>query len=200
MTPKQLLEKLKEDASDKTKETLDAIYQICQEQLDRGVNEFSVATISRLGHKRGVPKPQSIRNKSGENYRALIQSFADYSPTKGLVKPSKKDNDWIEEIANPKHKLLVRIQASELKAAQQQLQEIIPPNTRINVYDYKNTSPTDIKLSDQERRALEYLVSPTFQKKWNFHPNDYGELVDASNTPVFKVATLDAIKKALEHL
>ena len=200
MTPTQLLEKPKEDASDKTKETLDAIYQICQEQLDRGVNEFSVTTISRLGHKRGVPKPQSIRNKSGENYRALIQSFADYSPTKGLAKPSKKDNDWIEEIANPKHKLLVRIQASELKAAQQQLQEIIPPNTRINVYDYKNTTPTDMKLNDQERRALEYLISPTFQKKWNFHPNEYGELVDVSNTPVFKVATLDAIKKALEHL
>ena len=159
-----------------------------------------MTTISRLGHKRGVPKPQSIRNKSGENYRALIQSFADYSPTKGLAKPSKKDNDWIEEIANPKHKLLVRIQASELKAAQQQLQEIIPPNTRINVYDYKNTTPTDMKLNDQERRALEYLISPTFQKKWNFHPNEYGELVDVSNTPVFKVATLDAIKKALEHL
>ena len=200
MTPKQLLEKLKEDASDKTKETLDAIYQICQEQQDRGVNEFSVSTISRLGHKRGVPKPQSIRNKSGENYRALIQIFADYSPTKGLVKPSKKDNDWIEEIANPKHKLLVRIQASEIKAAQQQLQEIIPPNTRINVYDYKNATPADIKLNDQERRALEYLVSPIFQKKWNFHPNEYGELVDGNNTPVFKVATLDAIKKALEHL
>lgn len=200
MTPQELLEKLKKDASDKTKETLDAIYQICQEQQDRGINEFSVATISRLGHKRGVPKPQSIRNKSGENYRALIQSFADSSPTKGLSPPTKKDNDWIEEITNPKHKLLVRIQASELKAAHQQLREIIPPNTRINVHDYKNSTPNDVKLNDQERRALEYLISPIFQKKWDFHQNEYGELVDINNNPVFKVATLDAIKKALEHL
>jgi hypothetical protein len=200
MKPNDLILKLKENASAKTTETLDAIYQICQEQKDRGIDDFSVTTISRLGSKRGVPKAQSIRNKAGESYRALIQSFADNNSTKGLIKSTKKEDDWIEEITNPKHKLLARIQASELKVANQKLREIIPPNTRINVYDYKNAAPTDIKLTDQERRALEYLISPTFQKKWNFHSNEYGELVDINNNPVFKVATLDAIKKTLEHL
>jgi hypothetical protein len=186
MKPNDLILKLKENASAKTTETLDAIYQICQEQKDRGIDDFSVTTISRLGSKRGVPKAQSIRNKAGESYRALIQSFADNNSTKGLIKSTKKEDDWIEEITNPKHKLLARIQASELKVANQN--------------DYKNAAPTDIKLTDQERRALEYLISPTFQKKWNFHSNEYGELVDINNNPVFKVATLDAIKKTLEHL
>jgi hypothetical protein len=31
-----------------------------------------VATIARLGYKRGVPKAQSLRNKTGESYRALL--------------------------------------------------------------------------------------------------------------------------------
>jgi len=86
MKPSELTIKLKKNASPKTIETLDAIYQICQEQQDRGVDDFSISTISRLGSKRGIPKAQSIRNKAGESYRALIQSFADNSSTKGLIK------------------------------------------------------------------------------------------------------------------
>ena len=77
MTPIELNEKLKINASYKVQQTLDAIYQICLEQQERGIYDFSVATISRLGHQRGVPKAQSIRNKSGEKYRALISLFAD---------------------------------------------------------------------------------------------------------------------------
>ena len=69
MKPAELLEKLKETASPKGSKTLDAIYEICIEQEQRGLGDFSVATIARLGHKRGIPKAQSLRNKSGESYR-----------------------------------------------------------------------------------------------------------------------------------
>jgi hypothetical protein len=200
MSPQDLLDKLKENASQKTQDTLDSIYQICIEQQARGIDDFSVSTISRLGYKRGVPKSQSIRNKSGEQYRALIQAFSELNTNKKQIKVPKKDEDWIEEITNPKHKLLVRILASELKAAQKKLSEIIPPNMRINVYDYKNTKAETIKLSEQERRALEYLVSISFQRRWSFKPTEYGELIDANDNPVFKVCTLDAIKKALDYL
>ncbi len=54
------------------------------------------------------------------------------------------------------------------------------------------------KLSDQEVRALQYFVY-RFPKKWNLKPTHYGELVDESNKPVFKVSTLDALRKALEY-
>lgn len=201
MTPKELLEKLKKNASSKVQETLDSIYQICLEQQERAINDFSIATISRLGQKRGVPKAQSIRNKSGEKYRALIQSFAETSPVKNVTELPKRDEDWIDEISNPKHKLLAKIQASELRAAKQQLKEILPPNLRIDVYDHKNAPDlTEHKLSDLERRALEYLLSDSFKRKWYLTENEYGELVDSNNSPIFKIATLDAIKKALEYL
>lgn len=79
MNPEELLEKLKQGASAKVKETLDAVYEVCKEQQERGINDFSIATIAKLGSKRGVPKAQSIRNKSGEKYKALIVAFADNS-------------------------------------------------------------------------------------------------------------------------
>ncbi|WP_340600953.1 gamma-mobile-trio protein GmtX [Acinetobacter sp. HZNU-JH01] len=202
MNPEELLNKLKLGSSLKIQQSLDAIYEICIEQKERGIRDFSISTIAKLGNNRGVPKAQSIRNKTGEKYRALIQSFADLaSQTPKLRKPSQSENDWIEEIQNPKHQLLVRIMASELKEAQQMIREIIPPKQKIDIYDHKNMIPDEsFRLSDQEVRALQYLLSVDFQKKWNLKPTHFGELVDESNKPVFKVSTLDALRKALEYL
>ena len=91
--------------------------------------------------------------------------------------------------------------ASELKEARQMIREIIPPKQRIDIYDHKNMRPDEsFKFSKQEIRALQYLLSTDFQKKWNLKPTQFGELVDESNKPVFKVSTLDALRKALENL
>lgn len=202
MTPNKLLEKLKLDSSSKKQETLEIIYQICEEQLERGVNDFSIATIAKLGNKRGVPRAQSLRNKTGEKYQALIQCFAEEATKKSIPKKiPKNESSWIDEIDNPKHKLLVRMLASELKSTKKQLDEVIPPNLRVDVYDHK-TAPleSNFKLTRLERSAFEYILSQSFRNKWQLTENEYGELVDSSSTPVFKVSTIDAIKKALEYL
>lgn len=203
MSPLELLESLKKDSSNKVQESLDAIYEICQEQKDRGLSDFSVSTIARLGYMRGVPKAQSIRNKTGEKYRALIQAFIDSStPNRALKKLSQTDNDWISEIENPKHQILVRILASELKAANQMINEIIPPKQRIEIYDHSPVSQpkASFKLNEIEIRALQYLLSEDFQKAWKLTSTDQGALLNEEKKLVFKVATLDAIRKALENL
>lgn len=73
-----------------------AIYDICMEQQERGIYDFSISTIAKLGCKRRVPQAQSIRNKTGEKYRALIQAFADSTSSKKKLKnfPSKKLIDF----------------------------------------------------------------------------------------------------------
>ena len=200
MELEELLAKLKQDSSLKIQQTLDAIYVICKEQQKRGIHEFSVSTIAKLGFNRGVPKAQSIRNKTGAKYRALLKGFEESSTQKyKLKKPSQKDNDWIEEIKDPKLQILVRIMASNLKEAEQIIREKISLKPRIEIYDHVK-SDQNCKLSDQEIRALKYLLSTDFQKKWNLKPTEYGELVDESNKPVFKVSTLNALRKALEYL
>jgi hypothetical protein len=202
MTPEKLLEQLKTGASNKIQETLDAVYEVCSEQRDRGVHDFTIASIAKLGFKRGVPKAQSIRNKSGEKYRILIDAFSEHSSKKAkLKKPSQTQTDWIDEIENPKHQLLTRILASELKEANQIIRELIPPKQRIDVYDYRNMPEQEsFKLTEPEIRALKYLLSDDFKKKWLLKETEYGELVDENNSPVFKVATTDALRKTLEHL
>ena len=200
MSPAEVLLKLKENASKKTQETLDSIYEICVEQKERGLEDFSIATVAKLGHKRGVPQAQSIRNKSGEPYRALLKAFSDSSLKKAKLEIPKKDEDWIDEIGNPKHKLLVRIMASELKTANQKLREILPPKLRIDVYDHKSQPEPTCKITELERRALEYLTSENFQKKWNIKPTEYGEYENERGEIIFKAGTLSAIKKALDNM
>lgn len=203
MDSKILLETLKQDSSSKVQESLEAIYEICLEQKERGLTDFSIATISRLGHKRGVPKAQSIRNKTGEKYRALIQSFLDtIEPLKTLQKISKTEEDWISEISNPKHQILVRILASELKEAKQIINEMIPPKQRIEIYDHKfeTYSASTFKLTELEIRALRHLLTVEFQKEWHLSETGYGGLVNEQNKTVFKSGTLDALRKALEQL
>ncbi|MGB0466642.1 MAG: gamma-mobile-trio protein GmtX [Pontibacterium sp.] len=201
MKPDELLEKLKETTSPKACKTLDAIYEICVEQEQRGLNDFSVATIARLGHKRGVPKAQSLRNKTGESYQALLRSFEDQHRGDKPRVEARAEDDWIEEIQNPKHKLLARIQASELAAANKKLRDFLPPGTRIDVRDYQNEAlGEDHKLNNLERRALEYLISEEFLGKWEFSISEYGEIVDGTGTVVLRAATVDAVKKALTYL
>lgn len=201
MNPEEMLGELKKGASQKTIDTLEAIYTICNEQADRGVSDYSFATIAKLGYRRGVPKAQSMRNKTGKVYRALISSFADSDPLKDLEKISKTAESWIDEIGSPKHRLLARIQASELKAAQSKLREIIPPDTIIEIFDNKNVSiEAEHRLTSSERKALEYLLSNSFRKKWSFSQTEFGELIDENEDVVFKPATIDALKKALDYL
>lgn len=174
---------------------------ICMEQKQRGLQDFSIATIARLGNKRGVPKAQSLRNKTGESYRALLRSFEDdTSGAKPHPKTRSKD-DWIDEIASPKHKLLARVQASELDAADKLLRDLVPPGTRIEVRDHQNETKEDGgSLNEQERRALEYLISDQFLAKWQFTVSEYGEVLDINSNVILKAATVDAVKTALTYL
>jgi hypothetical protein len=201
MKPFEVLEKLKISASQKAKKTLDVIYEICEEQEQRGLADFSIATISRLGQQRGVPKAQSLRNKSGESYRALICAFEGKHQNSDLPKKVKNEGDWIEEIKNPKHKLLARIQASELVAANKKLLEFVPPGTRIEIFDHQNIEGQEgSKLSNLERRALEFIISDKFLNKWSFTVSEYGEVVDGSGVVVLRSGTVDAVNKALTYL
>jgi hypothetical protein len=79
MTPDELLDLLKAKSNTRKQRSLEIINGICREQLDRGSSDFSIATIGRLSSERGGPSPQTIRNKGGDDFRALIATWAEHS-------------------------------------------------------------------------------------------------------------------------
>jgi hypothetical protein len=198
MTPDELLAVLK-TKSPRQSSTLDAVYAVCQEQVDRGATDFSYSTISRLGAGRGVPRVQSIHNKAGENYRALIKCFEDSPGARKRVPRPKASDAWVEDIKDPKTKLMVNITLSKLREAEKLNRELIPPDTEFRVDDRPGT-PTDFKLTSPERNAIEYLLSEDFLRAWNLEVGQRGTLVDSAGRNVFKPGTMDALKKVLKYL
>ena len=199
MNPQSLLEKLKIGASSKQAKTLNAIYHVCQEQIDRGASDFSYTAISRIGADRGVPKAQSIRNRSGEVYQALIKGFTEYYVSSNKPRKRKLADAWIDEIPDPKIRLLVSKQQAELIEAKRLVREIVPPNTTI-IVDDRRGALAEHRLSDVERRALEFIASDEFLRERGYTIGDRGDVVDSNGSRLFKPGTIDGIKKALKFL
>ncbi|MCU7999807.1 gamma-mobile-trio protein GmtX [Shewanella oncorhynchi] len=204
ISPQIVLEQLKKQVSNKIQASLEAIYLICEEQQQRGLNEFSYATIARLGKGRGVPAAQSIRNKTGEPYRSLIASFANLTPKSN--KPVAKTNKgqsyaWIDELKDPIVRLQANILYSQKLTAERLVNEIVPINQVIEVFDGAATASVQAKLTDLEREAFEYLISTEFMRRQQLEFGPNGSILSFnSKDSVFPVATIDAIKKALQYL
>lgn len=198
MNTEELLAKLKSEASPRVSASLDAIYKVCNEIKNVGGDDFSISTISKMGEKYGVPKAQSIRNKSGEVYRTLINSYLNASQPKSRIRTTSKYS-WIDEITSLKHRSLVKMLVAELMEKERMIKEIIPPGQLIRVYDGVPGAP-NTKLSDLEFKALTYLNSDDFLKKWKFTRGQYGDAVDLNGNRILPIATFDAIEKSLNSL
>ncbi|WP_052439731.1 gamma-mobile-trio protein GmtX [Vibrio campbellii] len=204
ITPEEVLSQLKKKASSRVQNSLEAVFTICKEQQERGLNDFSYSTIARLGKGRGVPAAQSIRNKTGESYRTLIASFN--SSAKDQPRPARstskgKMHAWIDELDDPVVKLQANILYAQKKEAERLLNEVVPINQVIEVFDNVDVSVASIKLTELERSALEYLISSEFLRRHQLELGKNGSIVSTdTQKSFFPVATLDAIKKALQNL
>lgn len=203
--PEKVLEQLKQQVSTRMQNSLEAVFTVCEEQRERGLTDFSYATIARLGKGRGVPAAQSIRNKTGEAYRTLIASFASANPKQEGKCPSYSQKGqtfaWIDELEDPVVRLQANILYSQKKEAERLLKEVVPINQVIEVFDGGAMATSSIKLTELERSALEYLLSNEFLRRHQLEPGANGSIVKLdSKEPFFLVATIDAIKKALQNL
>ncbi|MGK0270007.1 MAG: hypothetical protein ACI88H_000640 [Cocleimonas sp.] len=204
ISPQMILEQLKKTVSSRVQASLDAIYLICEEQQQRGLNEFSYTTIARLGKGRGVPAAQSIRNKTGEPYRTLIVSFANITPksNKSVASTNKGQSyAWIDELKDPVVRLQANILYSQKIAAEKLVKEIAPIDQVIEIFDGDSSASAVTKLTNLERDALEHLISTEFMRTQRLELGPNGSILTANKKErFFPVATLDAIKKALQYL
>ncbi|RAI71903.1 hypothetical protein DOZ80_08705 [Pseudomonas fluorescens] len=198
MTPDEMLAHLK-DRAPRQKATLDAVFAVCQEQIERGVADFSFSTIARMGAGRGVPKVQSIRNKTGDNYRMLIKCFEGSAGARKRIPKAKSADAWVDEIEDARLRLMANITLSKLKEAERLNRELIPPGMEIRIDD-RGGSHFQSSLTPVERRALEHLISEEFFTAWRLKPGGKGTVVDEQGKVVFKPGTLDALTKILNSL
>lgn len=199
MNIQETFEKLCSEAkNERVKKTLEDIQDVCREQQSRGSKDFSVATIARLGENRGVPKAQSIRNKTGEMYRVLIKAWQDQNP-KRLVPRTSSPLDWIERIDDPVIKYLVYDLASANKHLKAELQ-LCKSVTKLNI-DMRQTSGSNdspvAMLLESERDALYQAIDDAFLSKQGFARTSRGSIIDSKGRTVFKNGFVSGIQKLL---
>lgn len=97
-SPDALLTALQKDASTRTRQSLTLIHSICSEQNVSGSKDFSVATIGKLSSGRGGPSQQSIRNVSGEHYRALLSAWASYADGAVRKPPARAESGVADDV------------------------------------------------------------------------------------------------------
>lgn len=189
LSPEKVLKQLKSNASSRTQSSLDSVFTVCKEQQERGLSDFSYSTIARLGKGRGVPAAQSIRNKTGEPYRTLIASFISAVPESSTTqsKPSLKSKSysWIDELEDPVVRLQANILYSQKKEAEKLLQEVVPLNQVIEVFDGVSSNSSSYKLTELERSALEYLLSPEFLRRNQLELGENGSIVSSDKKKSF---------------
>jgi len=199
MNIEEIFENLCSEAkNERMRKTLRAIHDVCSEQHERGSKDLSVATIARLGEGKGVPQAQSIRNKSGEIYRALINSWQDAYP-KPLKPKISTSLEWVERIEDPAIKYLIYDLVSEKKSLASELQ-LCKSATKLNI-DMRQLESYELQklptLIDSEREAVVQAIDDSFLARKGLKRTSRGAIVDSSDKVIFKNGFVSAIEKLI---
>lgn len=208
---RKLLDNMCRIASPRKEKTLRLIYQICEEQNERGSRDFSVTTIGHLSAERNGPSAAAIRNKTGEDYRALMKAFAESVGGKsrkgGEPRPDKTD-EILEGIVDPVLRTRIGLMLAEIESLRAQLLATrhlanttstirlesisAPPAT---AKESSTSQPDD--LSAMELRALQSAISDRTLTHWGWSADAEGRVLNDTGQVVFQAGFLAAIRKVI---
>ena len=190
--------------SSRSRKSLAAIHEVCREHRSSGAVDFRIATIAKLGANRGVPSAQTIRNKTGEPYRAVIdawQALGDQKKKeiKGRITPSGK-YDWVDELGNPTHRYLVLdliAQVRHLRAENKGFASIKKLDIDCRS-DSEAAAESQIpNLRSHELDALKEAISTEFLNRHGWVRGERGSIKDQNDKVIFRNGFVDVIEKVL---
>jgi len=213
MNPSELLAQLKGTANSGKSRNLDIVDAVCREQFERGSKDFSVATIARicLEEKKG-PSKSTIHNKTGDDYKALIATWAKFAGG-GTKKPKRATenpiNDVLAKIDNPAVRAVMGSVLAENKKLRGEV-NLLKSQAKVVIdrrAEITSSAPQEAiqiispsaGLTASETEALHHAVSERFlsDEGWEIDPN--GRILNSrTRRAIFKVGFASAIRKVLE--
>jgi hypothetical protein len=210
-----MLDGLKTHANSRKQRSLDIVHQVCQEQHERGSRVFSIAIIGKLSAKKGGPATQSIRNKAGGDYRALIKTWAEHTGGSTRKPATPIQPTWeaiLDKIPDPAVRSIVgaliadnRKLKGKLNLLQRQTEVVIDRRTAPAPKEDAAVPPIQVlpamcRLLDTEVVALRHAISDELMKSegWIIEENGrVARLINDRNRTIFKVGFVTAIHKVL---
>ncbi len=211
--PDELFVQLQENASVRKKRTLEIIHGVCKKQYESGNKDFSISTIAKFIADNGGPSEQALRNKQGEDYRALIKQWAGHSDgSSRKVKKQKStglNDEILANVADPTTRALVGMILAENRKLKNE-NSLLKQQTTLTI-DMRKPKNEDLgnsqnvvlvspshDLTDTELKALREAISDDFMKDRGWTVDNYGRVKEKS-FQVYKPGYVSAIKKVLKE-
>ena len=188
----------------RSRKSLEALHAVCKEHHDSGAVDFRISTIAKLGASRGVPSEQTIRNKTGEHYRAVIEAWQALGDQKKKAIKARTttsgEYDWVDEVSNKTHRFLILDLISKvrkLRAENKRFASIkkLEIDYRAGAED-KSESRLPSLLS-HEIDALRDAISEESLKLKGWTKTERGSIKDQNGKVVLRNGFVDALEKAL---
>lgn len=201
---KTIYKALREEAkSERTRNSLSIINDICIEQLQSKTKDFSIANIGALSEQKNGPKTQAIRNKTGFLYRELIAAYSDSIKSDKPVISQGKDS-WVDNIEDTTARWLVvdLIQENKkLKGVNDTLKSDLKNTEHPIQINFggsgKVLTPPSLGLTNSEIDTLKNAIDTTKLTKIGLTVNSRKGIEDASGKRLFGNGFIDAIEKIL---
>lgn len=214
--PELILEDLKADKSPRTQASLDKLNELLKNLYEAGSNDYSIVTIGKLSKEQGGVGIVSIRNKSGEHYRRLIEAWASKANTtmkKPPVPHSRQreiscDEKLLRKLDDPVLKTLfgqIIAERNKLRNENRVLKQL--EHINIDQRSKRVLAPAEAMPSFNgllypfEIDSLKKAISDSFMKRhfWTVDEK-YASVKDENGRVLYDPGYVSAIKKVLDHV
>lgn len=208
--PNDFVNELMETASPRKKRTLELIHKVCKEQHHRGSKDFSIPTMVKLLKDEGGPSEQTIRNKDGAEYRALLKCWADFSDGTSKKPTKMKESSFSDTILDGIEDITIRALVGIVLAENKKLKgenSILKQQTNLTIdmrpYSKTTSNNKDVdtslslsKLLPSEVSALQHAISAEFLKQQGYTTDEQGRVL-YKGISIYKAGYVTAIKKVI---
>ena len=217
-----ILEDLKTGKTSRTKDSLDKLNALLEARFNAGEKDYSIATIGRVSKGDGGVGTVSIRNKTGEHFRLLIDVWATKAKTtmkKPPVAHSRKRNvpsdiELLKRLDDP----AMRAVFGQIIAEKNKLRSencILKQHANIT-FDMRPTKAVHAEQVNQDTvevlpsldgmllpsdiEALEDAINEDKIAQRGWTVSKYGAVKDEHERPLFKNGFVLAIRKVLAQV
>jgi len=207
MKPDELFQLLCAKANARKVRHLTILNGVCQEQHDRGSKDFSIATIARLSIKVDGPAESTIRNRAGDDYKGLIQAWAEFS-SGSIRKPKQVADDPLVAVLSKIPDIAVRSIMGAVIAENRKMRgELRTLKANVNLVldlraeapaaagDTIEVLPASHGLTASEVSALKYAISPELLDSEGWVTDEHGRVLNSKGRPVQRVGYVSALRK-----
>ncbi|WP_370258779.1 gamma-mobile-trio protein GmtX [Marinobacter nauticus] len=190
--------------SSRSRRSLEALYGVCKEHYEAGAVDFRIATIAKSGASRGVPSAQTIRNKTGEPYRAVIEAWQKLGrqkkkAIKARTAPSG-EYDWVDEVNNKTHRFLILDLISKVRKLRSENKRFA--SIKKLEIDYRAGAEEESEsrlpsLLSHEIDALKDAISEDSLKVRGWTKTERGSIKDQNGKVLLRNGFVDGIEKML---